>query len=69
MLTKQDKKYLHDSFASKSDLVSFKDAILKEIRDLRDEIALVLGYRDTIENHDKRLDRIDKHLKFPPIAD
>lgn len=40
----------------RKDIVEFKDAILKEIRDMRDEVALVIGYKDQIEDHEDRLE-------------
>lgn len=54
--TKDDLK----NYATKADIVSFKDAILKEIRDMRDEVALVIGYKDQIEDHENRIDVLEK---------
>jgi len=59
--TKNDLK----RFATKDDLLSFKDAILKEIKDMRDEIALIVGYRDRIEDHEERIERLEKHAGIP----
>ena len=52
-------------FASKDDLVSFKDEILKQIQDLRDDVAIVTGYRDMIEQHETDIEAIKKHFKLP----
>lgn len=59
--TKDDLK----NYATRADIVSFKDAILKEIRDMRDEVALVIGYKDQIEGHEDRIEKIEKHLHLP----
>lgn len=61
-------KRLGDRFASKEDIITFKDAILKEIKDMRDEVAIVGGQRDTIEDHDQRIETIEKHLHIQPAA-
>lgn len=73
--TKDDLKAMEDrqdqKFATKEDIVnlkeniiSFKDAILKEIGDLRDEVTIIGGSRDMIEDHDIRIEKIEKHLKL-----
>ena len=54
--TKDDLK----EYANKKDIIEFKDAILKEIRDMRDEIALVIGYKDQIEDHEDRIEVLEK---------
>jgi hypothetical protein len=36
-ITQDDIKELKTVFATKEDIISFKDAILKEIKDMRDE--------------------------------
>lgn len=56
--TKDDLK----GFATKDELVSFKDEILHEIKAMRDENTLLTGYKDQIENHDVRIEHIEKHL-------
>jgi len=43
----------------KEDLVNFKDSILTEIIKLREDVAVVIGYRDLIEDHDKRIEKIE----------
>ncbi len=60
--TKEDLK----ACASKEDLIEFKDAILKEIRDLRDDITVTTGYRDTLEDHEDRLEVIGTKLAISP---
>ena len=45
---------------SKDDIVTFKDAILKELKDMREEITLIVGYKDQIEDHEDRIDRLEK---------
>jgi len=76
MLTKKDIAQLEEKFATKEDakdlrrelmdaLISFKDAILHEIKALREDVTIVTGYKDEIEDHDIRIERIEKHLKLP----
>lgn len=47
-------------------VLEFKDAILKEIKDMRDEVAIVGGQRDMLEDHDQRIETIEKHLHIQP---
>lgn len=49
-------------------VLEFKDAILKEIKDMRDEVAIVGGQRDMLEDHDQRIETIEKHLHIQPAA-
>ena len=61
------KSELHSEVGSlrlelKNDLVNFKDAILHEILALRDELSIVLGYREQIENHEHRLEKLEKKI-------
>lgn len=44
----------------KDEILTFKDAILGEIINLREDFAVLTGYRDMIENHEVRLVRIEK---------
>ncbi len=41
-------------------IVLFKDQILHEIVDLRDDVAVVTGYRNMIEDHEQRLQVLEK---------
>lgn len=45
-------------------IVTFKDEILKEIQDLRADVAITTGYRDMIEDHDQRIEKIEKHVRI-----
>lgn len=47
-------------------VLEFKDAILKEIEDMRDEVAIVGGQRDMLEDHDQRIETIEKQLHIQP---
>ena len=71
MITDADIAKLKIVFVTKDDLsamekrqkderISFKDAILKEISDMRDEVALVIGYKDQIEDHEDRIELLEK---------
>lgn len=57
---RMDKKY-----ASKDDIISFKDEILHEIKGMREEVTLVIGYKDQIEDHETRIETVEKHLHIP----
>ena len=76
LATKNDIKKLEDVSATKEEfkttqksledkIISFKDAILKEIKDMRDDIAIIVGYRDTIEEHEERIEKIERHIRIP----
>lgn len=76
MLSKSDIDKLKAVFATKDDLkglemkfedkvVSFKDEILTEIRNLRVDVTIVTGYRDMMEQHEVDIEAIKKHLKLP----
>lgn len=47
-------------------VLEFKDAILHEITKMRDEVAIVGGQRDMLEDHDQRIETIEKHLRIQP---
>ncbi len=77
MITDADIAKLKIVFVTKDDLsamekrqkderISFKDAILKEISDMRDEVALVIGYKDQIEDHEDRIELLEKIVKVSP---
>jgi len=68
MITDKDISKLEKKFATKDNLVNFKDEILHEIKGLREEITLVIGYKDEIEDHEYRIERLEKHAKIPPIT-
>lgn len=77
MLTKTDISKLKEIFATKDDLkrfatkddiLTFKDVILKEIRDMRDEVALVSGQRDMLEDHEIRIETVEKQLHIAPAS-
>ena len=48
----------------KNDLLQFKDDILHEIRGLREEITIVVGYRGMLENHEERLEVVENTLQI-----
>ncbi len=52
---------LINSFRSelKNDIVDFKDSILNEIIKLREDVTIVIGYRNRIEDHDKRIEKLE----------
>jgi len=70
MITDADIKKLKRVFVTKDelmnankslrkDIVDFKDSILSEIIKLREDIEVVIGYRDMIEDHDQRIEKLE----------
>lgn len=55
ILAQHDKKFVK----LENDIVQFKDDILHEIVDLRDDITVVTGYRKMLEDHDHRIVKIE----------
>lgn len=73
MITDKDISKLKQVFATKDDLkkvsediVQFKDDILTEIVKLRDDITVVVGYRDMIEDHEARISKLEIKPSFSP---
>lgn len=67
MLTKIDINKLKEILVTKDELkelknniISFKDEILHEIIKLREDITVVIGYRDMIEDHEQRIIKLEK---------
>lgn len=69
-VTKNELKKELKRFATKDDLadsvrelreeiINFKDSILSEIIKLREDVTVIIGYRDLIENHDKRIGKLE----------
>ena len=64
--TKDDLQQELSKYATKDDLIGFKDTILHELQAIRDNQELITGYKDQIENHDLRIEHIEKHLHVTP---
>jgi len=47
------------TFATKDDIINFKDSILSEIIKLREDMTVVIGYSDRIEDHDQRIEKLE----------
>ena len=67
MLTKTDISKLREVFATKDEfkeiknnIISFKNEILQEIIKLRDDITVIISYRDIIEDHEQRIVKLEK---------
>lgn len=45
-------------------ITTFKDEILHEIKGLREDHVLITGYKDQIEDHETRIDKLEK-VAFP----
>jgi hypothetical protein len=77
-LTDDDIKLLHETFATKDELKEVKslvahlptktefytamDKIMGEIKAMREELAIVTGYEDKIEDHEDRITAVEKKL-------
>ncbi|MEK7633626.1 MAG: hypothetical protein AAB437_02170 [Patescibacteria group bacterium] len=59
MITYEDVKKLERKFATKDDLIDFKDSILSEIIKLREDITIIIGYRDMVEDYDQRIEKLE----------
>lgn len=46
----------------KSDILTFKDEILREVVAMRQELSVVIGYRDRIEDHEVRIKKLEKEV-------
>lgn len=62
--TKDELKSVKDEL--KELVISFKDAILHELQGIREGMELLTNYKDQIENHDVRIEHIEKHLHLTP---
>jgi len=62
--TKDDLK----KYATRDDLIDFKDEILHELQGIRTDMDILTGYKDEIEDHDVRIERLEKHLHITPTA-
>lgn len=69
MLTKSDlkaiKKVVNESTQNldvklANNTIKFKDEILKELENLRAEIIMMQGDKDQIEDHDQRIQKLEK---------
>ena len=46
----------------REEIIQFKDDILGEIVKLREDVAVVTGYKDQIENHEERITTVETKL-------
>jgi hypothetical protein len=53
-----------EGVAKKTDIIEFKDTILAEIQKMRDELAIIIGYKGQIEDHETRIEKIEE-IAFP----
>ena len=56
--TKEDAK----NFATRDDVATFKDEIMFQILAMRDELAIVIGYRSHIEDHEIRIEKLEEQV-------
>lgn len=73
MLTKADILKLEEKFVTKDEFLSetksikdliieFKDTVLHEIQGLREDVTIVTGYKDQIEDQENRIEKIETHI-------
>lgn len=46
---------------SREELASQLLDVMSELKTLRSEVSVVVGYKDTIENHEERIEKLEKH--------
>lgn len=46
----------------KNDILDFKDQIMHELNKIRDDITVVVGYRDRIEDHEVRIETLEAKI-------
>ena len=56
-------KVLGDKFSGLEDqVIRSEDKILKELADMRDELTITSGYSDRLENHEERIETLEKQV-------
>ena len=58
-------KFSKASTTIRSDIAGFKSEILGEIKKLREEVTVVTGYKDQIEDHEKRITKLEQVQSSP----
>lgn len=53
-------------YPTKDELFTKLDKLMKEIKDMREEFAITTGYKDQIEDHEMRIEKVEKHLHISP---
>ncbi len=78
MITKRDIEELKKTFPTKQEMAAaiqkaiketkpgWLDEMMGEIKTMRDELAIVTGYKDQIEDHEVRIDLVEKRLGIQP---
>lgn len=71
-LTKSDLQNIREIFSDefdkahlklRDDVANFKDQIVSELKKLREEVTVVGGYKDQIEEHETRVTSLETSLK------
>ena len=56
-------KLLENKFGKlNDDIYQLKDEIIGELKHVEDEFTILTGYRDTIEDHDQRIVKLESNL-------
>ncbi len=82
MITKKDIEELKKTFPTKEEMTEaiqkavqggirdtkpyWLDEMMGEIKKMRDEVAIVGGYKDQIEDHEIRIETVEKRLRITP---
>ena len=49
---------------TKEEFYTWMDKLMTELQDLRDDVSVVTGYKDQIEDHEGRLVKVEKRLNI-----
>jgi len=61
-VTKYDLRDELQRFATRDEMLTFKDEILYQIMAMRDEISVVLGYKSNIDDHETRIEKLENEV-------
>lgn len=50
---------------SKDDFYKKMDELMKELKAMREEVTVITGYKDQIEDHETRIDKVEEILNLP----
>ncbi|HRN69929.1 MAG TPA: hypothetical protein PLS49_01980 [Candidatus Woesebacteria bacterium] len=53
---------IHEFGIMRSEIDQFKDEVTGAILEMRDEVAVLTGYKDDIEEHEVRIDKLEEKV-------
>ena len=60
---KEDLNSLREDFRElRNDVLTFKDELMFQILAMRDELSVVIGYRNHIEDHEIRIEKLEDEI-------